>query len=584
MQRIEQDAPRADWIERVKWTTLARVVALSALLMFAVAMDLGMGPQPMAPAPNAILYQLITVGFVLSFIALLCTYLLGDRHQQPLAWASLGIDALLTGGLVAASNGLDSVFLFTLPLAVLSGAVLVERAGAFAAAAFGTCVLFLMASLDLAWLDWDMDALTMSWVRALGPRVHPAPFDVALAFMVQVGALYATALLSSHLMVELSAARDRARADASALSALRVRFADVVSSMPDGLATLTGDDTITTVNPVFLRIVGLDESEVVGRPLAEVLPEYAAASAPGVGLTQTTEITRDGLDEPAEVRRQRGSSAQILAIRSVGLAGADHVGGTVIIVRDITELRLREVAHRSRERLAAVGAMAMAVAHEIRNPLASISGAIQMLAGRHGTESGDRELMDIAVRETSQLSAWIGEFLDFARPQRLNFMTLDLAQVVGDKVAACRNDPAVKEAEIDIRLRPVPPPDGLDWSLIGDESRLGSLVWNLLTNARQAALESGERVVEVTLVATAADLILMVADSGRGVSDADKPHVFEPFYTTKGEGTGLGLATVRRAVQSHGGRLEVRDGRLGGAEFVARLPRRPPQDAVAVED
>lgn len=584
MQPTDQDAPRADWVERVKWTTLARVVALSALLMFAVAMDLGMGPQPMAPAPNVILYQLITAGFILSFIALLGTYLLGDRHQRPLAWASLGIDALLTASLVMASNGLDSVFLFTLPLAVLSGAVLAERPGAFVAAAFGTCVLFLMAAIDLAWVDWNLDALTMSWVRALGPKVHVASFDVALAFMVQVGALYATALLSSHLMSELAAARARARADALALSVLRVRFADVVASLPDGLATLARDDTITTVNPVFLRILGLSSEAVIGRPLAEVLPEYAGQAPPGAELVGTTEIVRDSLNDPAEVSRQSSAGLQILAIRTVGLRGPDKIDGTIIIVRDITELRQRESAHRRRERLATIGSMAMAVAHEIRNPLASISGAIQMLARRRDAAANDRELMDIAVRETGQLSEWIGEFLEFAKPQRVSMAPVDLARIASEKVAASRNDPAVTEAGIEIRLCLQGLAPGLDWVLIGDESRLGSLVWNLLTNARQAALESDERVVEIGLSGTSTQLVLTVADSGLGVPDSEKPHVFEPFYTTKGEGTGLGLATVRRIVTNHHGEIEVRNSGFGGAEFVVTLPRQPPPGAQLMDE
>jgi len=574
MEPIDEGARRGEWVERVKWTTLARVVALSALLMFAVAMDLGMGPQPMARSPDVILYQLITAGFVLSFVALLGTYLLGHRYQRPLAWASVGIDALLTGGLVATSHGLDSVFLFTLPLAVLSGSVLLERPGGFVAAALGTCVVFLMAALDLGWVGIDLERWTMSWVRALGPRAHPAPFDVALAFMVQVGALYATALLSSHLMVELAATRARARVDQVALAALRVRYADVFSSMPDGLVTFSPDGIITTTNPVFLDILGRTEEDTVGQSLADVLPEYAGRGEPTIQLSQTTEILRETFASPAEVTRNLDGGNQILAVRSVALRGQQGAEGTLLVVRDTTDLRAREEAHRNRERLATIGAMAMAVAHEIRNPLASISGAVQMLESRPSDGDSERELMEIAVRETNQLSQWIGEFLDFAKPQKSHHIRTDLARVVGEKVSACRSDPAVSEAGIDIQLHVQEPGNGAGWALIGDESRLGSLVWNLLINARQAVLDSGSRIVKVGLQADDRHLMLSVADSGPGVPDEDKASVFEPFYTTKGEGTGLGLATVKRVVINHEGDISVRDSALGGAEFVVVLPRR----------
>ncbi len=580
MERIDDGAWRGEWVERIKWTTLARVVALSALLMFAVAMDLGMGPQPLTPSPDVILYQLITAGFVLSFIALLGTYLLGDGYQQPLAWASVGVDAVLTGALVATSHGLDSVFLFTLPLAVLSGSVLLERRGGFVAAAIGTCVLFLMAAIDLEWLLLDRESWTMSWVRVLAPHPQPVPFDVALAFMVQVGALYATALLSSHLMVELAATRTQAHADQRALAALRVRYADVFSSMPDGLATVARDGTITTVNAVFVDIIGRSEADTVGRPLAEVLPEYAGGDGPTPSLSQTTEILRDSIKATAEVTRNLAAGSQIVAVRSVALHSEEGVEGTLLVIRDTTELRAREDAHRNRERLATIGAMAMAVAHEIRNPLASISGAVQMLESGSGDDAGDRELMNIAVRETNQLSEWIGEFLDYAKPQKVQLIRIDLAKVVSQKISACRSDPAIAEAGIDIKLKVHEPASGAGWTMMGDESRLGSLVWNLLINARQAVLDSGQRLVSVALWAETQSLLLSVADSGPGVPDEDKGSVFEPFYTTKGEGTGLGLATVKRVVVNHEGEILVRDSAMGGAEFVIRLPRRLEPESV----
>lgn len=567
------------WVERIKWTTLARVAALSSLLAFAVAMDLGLGPQPLSAAPEVVLYQIVSAGFILSFVALLLTYLLADRHGRVLAWASLAIDAALTGALVVASNGLDSVLLFTLPLAVLSGAVLLGRAGAFSAAAAATCVLFAMASIDLGWVRVDLDPWTMSWVRALGPRDHAQPFDIAVQFLVQVGALYATALLSSHLMVELIAARAGAQRGQRELTALRARYQDVFSSMPDGLVTVGADGVIGSVNPAFLRIVRLEEQALVGRRLADVLPSYTNEEPSNSWMSETTEITRESPEQPSEfIRRSFGGSMQTLAVRSVSLRGPEGSDGMLLVVRDITELRAREEAHRARERLATVGSMAMAVAHEIRNPLASISGAVQMLGENRALDETDLSLMEIATRETAALSRWIGEFLDFARPGKAHMGPLNLGRIVREKLAACRQDPRVDEAGTEISSNLEPVPEGGDderWHIIGDASRLEALVWNLLVNANQAVLGSEVRRVQVTLTADEDYVQLGVADSGPGVAEEDKSHIFEPFYTTKGEGTGLGLATVRRVAATHRGQVRVVDGPLGGAEFLVTLPRDP---------
>jgi two-component system sensor histidine kinase PilS (NtrC family) len=563
-------------VDRIKWTTFARTVGLSGLLMLTIAMDLGLGPQPIAQSPEVLLYKLETTFFVLTFFALLLTYLVGPQHLTRVAWLSLAIDVALAGALVGVTERTQSVFVFVLPLAVLSAAALLERRGAFVAASVAGVWLGLLALYDggvvsSTDLGFEPAELTASWLRALGNSRLPEPGEVFVAVGVQVAALYATALLSSKLVVELGRAREQHLSERRELAALRQRYEDVFSSLPDGLMTVSEDGVVRSANPTLARILGRERDHLVGRALVDVLPELETQSQ---DLGGTQEIAR-GQEPTGELwRASTDGERQILAVRGELLRGRlSALRGqreTLYVVRDITELRARELEHRNRERLASVGAMAMAVAHEIRNPLASIAGSVQMLREQHDDATMRDALMDIVNRETVQLSNWIGEFLEFARPSEPRFERLDLAQLLREKTEAWRCDPRVVDAafEVDVRI-----PDGGDTSLLGDAYGLASVIWNLLVNAQQAALEGDAPRVRITLHAGDTFLELLVEDSGPGVPPEDRAHLFEPFYTTRSGGSGLGLATVARVVNMHHGAIRLEDGVLGGARFHVRLPR-----------
>lgn len=559
----------------IKWTTLGRVLALSALLAFAISMDLGLGPQPFLPNAEVELYRLVSGFLIASFFELLAAFLLRARRQLlTLAAISLLLDVLLAGALVTMTGSLESMFLFVFPLAVLNGSALLQRPGALWAATGATICLAVLGAIEAGLLPVDLNAVTVAWLRALGPRPSLTGVQIASTLGVQAAAVYATALLSSYLVRELRRARMRAEAEQAALMALRVRYEDVVASLPDGLLSLASDGTVRSANPAAGHILGAEPSALVGHRIGEVLPDI---ELPDLGRSRhrSLELVREAAS---------GRARQVLAIRVARLRGRGvGTDGRLLVLRDVTGARRREAEHRTRERLAAIGAMATAVAHEIRNPLASISGSVELIRSTAPARGDTGELMDIVVRETAQLSDWIGEFLDFARPREARFDATNLARLVCEKVRACRLDPRVRAAGTSLDVVDGDgAPAALEqlagdaaFNLEADEAGLAQLVWNLLTNATQAALErEGERRVRVMLDGTAVEHVeLIVEDSGRGLGDADAERLFEPFYTRKSEGTGLGLATVRRIVDVHHGRVVAGESELGGARFVVTLPR-----------
>jgi two-component system sensor histidine kinase PilS (NtrC family) len=466
---------------------------------------------------------------------------------------------------VGVTDGLRSLFLFAFPLAVLNSALLLYRTGAMAAATAAAVGLYAMGAMELGWLPLSLSRYRVAWLRTNLPHAPMSPLDIGVLLLVQTAAVYGTALLASHLVLELDKARRRSTREQRELATLRVRYDDVVTSMPDGILTVSATGIVTSANPAALEVLDLPAQAVVSRPLATVLPSVAPT---------------DTILEHELIRKLANGRSQVLACRTVSLRGTLGEGspGALVVFRDLTEERARDEKHRHHERLAAIGAMAAAVAHEIRNPLASISGAVQMLETSEGLPEMDRKLMEIVVRETHQLSAWIGEFLDFARPRPLQTGPCDLRRIALDTLEACAQDPHVTAAGIELRQGPglqETPEDPGRMVITGDALLLRQAIWNLLVNATQAVLEGERRTVELDLSLGLDAVELTVSDSGPGVDLADMAHVFEPFYTTKGEGTGLGLATVQRYVTAHRGTVRVDRSDLGGARFVITLPRRP---------
>jgi two-component system sensor histidine kinase PilS (NtrC family) len=556
------------------------VVVTSAVLAFAVAVDLGLTPQPTSATAEVLLYEVSAVTYAASFVLLLLTQL---RQGQPrwlvsLAWASLLVDAAMALTLVHVTDGLQSLFLFGLPLAVLNAALLRSLPGALTAASLVAGGVAILAAGELGWVI--LPAWRVAYLTTLAPRPPLDGFEVISGLALQVAAAYGTALLASQLVRELDRAHSQAARQGREIAALQVRYDDVVSSLPDGVLTLDGDGSIASVNPAAERILMLESDVLVGHQLVKIVPELAGVLQSGA---TEAEVARRLPLEPGKTQQiQRtvvGGAEQLLACRVVPLRSPEEVAGVLVLLRDQTAVRAREAQHRARERLAAIGTMATAVAHEIRNPLAAISGSVQLLQHSERRNETDTALMQIVERETAQLSSWIGEFLDFARPRGVQLASCDLAVLARETVAACQAGVAAQQRDLTLTCL-VPEEPGI--VVQGDTVLLRQVLWNLLVNACQAMQAVGGGEIRVSLRPQRGGWLLAVDDNGAGIAEAERERIFEPFYTTKDSGTGLGLATVRRHVEAHHGRCGAETSPLGGARVWVWLPTRPPSGAFEI--
>ena len=225
---------------------------------------------------------------------------------------------------------------------------------------------------------------------------------------------------------------------------------------------------------------------------------------------------------------------------------------------------------RQADRLATIGRLSANIAHEIRNPLASVSGAIEALARELPPDPIQGRLVEIVLRESERLNRLITDFLDYARPAPLTLVDLDVARLVEEVLVLLEHRRAPDGPKVVKVVNEIAGP----LPVRADPQLLRQVLWNLCLNAVQAMPDGGELRVGGRRH-DAGWIRVWVADTGSGIAEEDKPHVFEPFYSTKPTGTGLGLASVDRIIQDHGGQIEAHSRPGEGTVMTLTLPAAP---------
>jgi len=390
--------------------------------------------------------------------------------------------------------------------------------------------------------------------------------------VVQFGVFAAVAAVGAAVgsrLQELGAGQDELTAE---LAQFRVHASDILRTIRSGIVTIDGKGRLLYANPAAGSLLGVALARATGR---HVLPVVAAASpalaaALARGLESGDRTTRGEGTVTAQGRTfPVGVTTTVSEMRDGGVA-------VTAIFQDISASKRAEELHRRTERLEAVAALSASLAHEIRNPLASIRSAVEQLATMPQAGEDERTLGALVVRESDRLSRLLGEFLDFARVRVTRVAPLDLGRLAEDAATLVRAHPD-RAAAVEVRC--VAPPDLV---VEGDEDLLHRAVFNLLLNGVQAT-RAGRVTVEVAPVeqdALPAGLLfdhgavaLRVSDTGGGIPPEVRDRLFDPFITTKAGGTGLGLPMVQRAVESHHGVVLV-DGDSAGARFTVLLPVR----------
>jgi two-component system sensor histidine kinase PilS (NtrC family) len=526
-----------------------RVVTVTTLLVCAFAVEFLLRPvETLRP-----LFTLTAVayGMVLLY-AVLDRWLKGTRTFVVLQLVG---DALAITLFVGITGSVDSPmsFLYLLPISV--GSMLLYRRGGLAMA--GVCWL-LYAALVVVGPSWYPLAPAGSTVFASEPGKG------VYILMAHLVAMVAFALLSSYLSERLRAQGRELAERRGAVARLTALNENIIGSINSGLITTNLAGEINFLNRGGEEIIGYLEHEVQGRTVEELFD---------LEQGYLHEIRRHLLAQ-RRFRFERYFRTKDDRNIFLGTAASnlhDREGrplGYIFIFQDLTEIHALEQEMRLKERMVALGEMAAGMAHELRNPLAAISGAVQYLKGdlRPGGET--LELMDIILRESHRLDQAIRDFLTFARPGTFTPEPVDLVRLIEDSAKLLR-----KSAEFTAghSIETVYAAPRLECD--ADPNRLKQVFWNLATNGLKSMPDGGTLRIDVGLAAAGSQVVIGFADEGIGMDPLARERYFQPFDSSFEEGTGLGTAIVYRLVEEHGGKIQLDSAPDRGTRVSITIPR-----------
>jgi two-component system sensor histidine kinase PilS (NtrC family) len=551
---------------RVKALMLGRVIVITFLWVALVVMELTGDPTP-ARLP---LTYIILITYVLTILYALC--LRWQPNLERFYLLQVCADLLTETAIVQSTGGLDSGFAFLYILSIISAGVALPGRWIFGVAA-GASVLYSL----LAYLNFNGIIQPLPFPFSFKPHSTPSGSYVLYSMLLTMTAFWVVALLSRYLAESLRQTGQVLQEQAAHLVGLRAFHENVVNSMNSGLLITDMNGRVISSNHAAERILLFSPGTPPGWFAQEVF-----------SFLNITEIVHKAQALDQELNRAEGFFERrdgqkiILGISYSPLCDAKGtVHGLIFNFQDITAIRAMEVEIKRGEQLAAVGRLSAAIAHEIRNPLASISGSIQLLRSALALDGSNQRLMDIVAREIERLNAIITDFLAYARPRPLQYAEVDIHKLIsGTLDLLCNGLPEGGAVAIRTEFAPSVP------AVMIDPQGLRQVIWNLCLNAVEAMHHQGTLTIRTVvqplskqlyrshheLLPATQELVIEVVDTGPGVLPEVKEKIFEPFYSTKNGGTGLGLATVDRIIYNHKGRVAI-ESQLGhGTTMRIHLP------------
>lgn len=322
-------------------------------------------------------------------------------------------------------------------------------------------------------------------------------------------------------------------------------FNDIlVSALPIGLIGTDSSGTIQVVNEAAASLLGIVPGEIVGRSVAEGVPKKIQ----GLFLGSEAVVGEDRhMELELSLNSEVSSTLHLASMVVPGETG--EFAGEVLLIRDLTEVRALEKELQTKERLAALGKMAAGVAHELRNPLSSIKGLAVLLKNKFSAESNEADTADVLVKEVERLNRSIGEMLDYAKPEQLSRQPTSIEQLIQKTLSLIAID--AKSYGITVRLES----QNSFPEVLVDRDKLQQVFLNLFLNGIQAMESGGELLVRIEK--SNQDAVIIVEDSGIGITSDNIGRVFDPYFTTKNDGTGLGLALTSKIIEEHRGKIEI---------------------------
>jgi len=520
------------------WLVKVRILILMVLLAIELAV-IRLTPSPLPILP-------FLVGMVLWFVLSLFFLFLVSVWSEHRLQAILQVcaDLAMVTLVVHLTGGIDSSLNFLYPLIIVVACMLLPRVWGYVSAALAFILFGSILVLDY-----------YSVVPAYSTS-HPKLKALQVVIFVNLFAYFAIAYLAGLLVSKLRQVDVQLKDASGALENLQALHENIVQSMSGGVIATGLDGRITLVNRAAQQLLEISENELRNRSVASLFQDPLPHFGADRGDAEVRYTTSNGFRKTFRVSV---SALNVIARGDLGF---------VYSFDDLTEIRRLEREVRMQDRLAAVGRLAAAIAHEIRNPLTSIAGSVSMLSDAPSLNSEERHLLQIVTRESDRLNNIITDFLAYSRGKQYRFERVNLVLLLEDTLTLLEHRLISESAGIKIE-RSFPKSEA--W-VLADGDKLKQVFWNFAENAVRAMKDKGG-CLTVTLTERGSDWEMSFADTGPGISPQQTEKIFEPFQSNFEGGTGLGLAIVYQIIQAHEGKVWVRSEVGKGASFVLRLRR-----------
>ena len=506
-------------------------------------------------------YLLIATIYFLTFV-----YAIILKYFKDLLWfayAQLLVDTFFVTAIIYVTGGIVSIFSFLYILTIINGSIIIYRKGGMVIASSSSILFGILIDLQYYGIIHPLGSPKEYVVQYQSPSIF-------FLILVNIVGFYLVAYLSSYLSEQARKSRFELKAKQIDIDNLEILNQGIINSITSGLIVLDDKNKILLFNPAAEEIFGVKTADASNQQIGHVLPPLKN-HLPGIHPPSLEGVKKlPPFIDIAYIKPEGIKTHLRLSVSPLRLPQEDQ-RGNVLIFQDMTEIIKIEEEMKKVEGLALVGELAAGIAHEIRNPMASISGSIQMLRDGLNQNDVNGRLMDIISREISRLNRLVNNFLLFARPKRATFKQFDLNREILESLELFKNSrywsgkvSVVTDFHDHIQLE-------------SDPEQLRQVLWNLFLNACEAMSGGGSFYVTIRdkLDATHSDqrqVEITVRDTGNGFDDKAKIQAFTPFFTTKEEGSGLGLAIVKRIVEGLQGEVYANNHPDGGAEISILLP------------
>lgn len=565
---LMRENPDKELLLRVKTIMVLRIVFLTGFLILVMAF----ARSSFQDTPIVPLSAVLCAAYFLSLANALLMRI--GINLLTVAWFQIMGDLCVVGGIIYATGGVESPLSFLFLFVIIGASVILPQAASYLTASGASIIYGLMIDLEYFNVIQPVYFFQKSNVSYQGAYLF---YIVGL----NTASFFAVAYLSSILNRRLRLIKDELRTKNIDFQKLQQFHHNVVQNMVNGLMTTDLQGRITSVNLACENITGYPTDDSIGQPCYQLLP---LSELIGLFKDRNKEITMPYHLE-GECARKDGEIILIsMKISHLISPEADvkknldqQVEGYVCVFEDRTEIHHMEDKMKQSEQMAAVGKFSAGLAHEIRNPLASLSGSIQVLKETLHTDEDQQRLMNIVLKETERVNDIVTEFLSFSQPRKSKTTVIDLTQLLQDIVILMKNSNEY-DPSIDIQL--VAPPEHI--IIQSEESQIKQMIWNLCINGMQAMDKSGRLTMTLKKVeghqhkdfeTNRRGVLIIVEDQGRGIPLDEQKKIFDPFFTTREEGIGLGLPTVLQIVEHFGGHIGVESEPGRGTCFDVFLPQ-----------